>query len=187
MWTGDGHARRIGYALSAGWYARYTFRAATPPCLSYPLCLLYLLFFVVVVSSPLSLSLSTFAYHRREEIHILVVVVVVAIDSCCGASSVARQHWTARFELNTPGLPRHHAPSAPTPPPSSPRLHCLALHHHSPKTIYLSFSTSQSLYPHRHHSLIMSTFTRQPFGELGSSRLQALQSAKNKQNGKPHD
>ncbi|KAF2852091.1 hypothetical protein T440DRAFT_421930 [Plenodomus tracheiphilus IPT5] len=28
----------------------------------------------------------------------------------------------------------------------------------------------------------MATFTRQPFGELGSSRLQALQSAKNKQN-----
>ncbi|CBY01571.1 hypothetical protein LEMA_P003580.1 [Plenodomus lingam JN3] len=28
----------------------------------------------------------------------------------------------------------------------------------------------------------MTTFTRQPFGELGSSRLQALQSAKNKQN-----
>ena len=31
---------------------------------------------------------------------------------------------------------------------------------------------------------IMATFTRQPFAEIGASRLQVLQSAKNRQNGK---
>jgi hypothetical protein len=30
----------------------------------------------------------------------------------------------------------------------------------------------------------MATFTRQPFAEIGTSRLQVLQSAKNRQNGK---
>lgn len=32
----------------------------------------------------------------------------------------------------------------------------------------------------------MATSTRQPFAELGSTRIQGLQSAKNRQNGKEH-
>lgn len=122
-----------------------------------------------------SLSLTqTFSNHcERRRVH--------HCCSCCFGLAALNRPSRERDTITKPPHLSHlpsqrQSPSTP-PPRVLSHINCAFGPIYLPVLISIAIATFSTVFT-------MATSTRQPFGEIGSSRLQVLQSAKNRQNGK---